>query len=86
MMKIEDAIKILDAIKLLSPLEQAANEAINALEKQLPKKPIKRQWSPSECPSCNADLSELVGDGYYKDWVTLKFCDCGQKLDWREEL
>ena len=87
-MKIEDAIKIIKEITNglgeNGYVRQANNTAIDALEKQLPKKPIREKWSPTECPSCKAELSELIGDGYYKDWVTLKFCDCGQRLDWEE--
>ena len=60
--------------------------AINALEKQIPKKPIiKSLWSVAKCPCCGADLGEYVNDGYPKNWESLKFCDCGQRLDWRNE-
>jgi len=59
--------------------------AIDALEKQVVKKPIIKSWSPALCPCCGKELSELEGDGYYKHWDNLKVCDCGQKLDWEVE-
>lgn len=62
---------------------EVLNMAIKALEKQIPKKPIIRSWDAAKCPSCNAELSDAVGDGYYKHWEHLKVCNCGQKLDWR---
>lgn len=57
--------------------------AINALEKQIPKKPInitkakdghKYVGLIGKCPCCNdiIDESNIV-------------CDCGQKLDWSDE-
>lgn len=56
------------------------NIAIKALEKQIPKKPIRKpnlDWTNEEvtCPSCNRNVSK------YRN----KYCDCGQKLDWSEE-
>jgi len=63
---------ILDAIDL----------AISALEKQIPSKPIITNWNPALCPSCNEELSESIGDGYYHHYTNLKVCECGQKLRW----
>lgn len=59
--------------------------AIEALEKQLSKKVEVKEWSPARCPSCGAELSEPLGDGYYTYPTFLKRCpnvDCGQRLDW----
>jgi hypothetical protein len=87
---IERAIKRLLFIKeyelqLADKLSFAAiNMAIQALEKQVPKKPVIKEWSPARCPTCGAELSEDMGDGYYKHWYSKKVCDCGQKLDWNE--
>lgn len=52
----------------------AINNAVNALEKQIPKKPIEK--FPFEvCPGCDR---AVLGH--------MKFCcECGQKLDWRCE-
>ena len=61
-----------------------ANEmAIQALEKQIPKKPkIKHLGSGIEvyCPSCNE--SHIFMDARFG----FKYCqDCGQKLDWSDK-
>ena len=66
---------------------EAYQDAVEALEKQLPKKIEIKEWSPSVCPSCGQELSESVGDGYYKHLTFLERCpnpDCGQRLDWSE--
>jgi len=63
---------ILDAIDL----------AISALEKQIPRKPKITDWNPALCPTCNEELSEHLGDGYYHHHTNLKVCECGQKLKW----
>jgi len=56
--------------------------AASALEKQIPKTPKIERWNPALCPSCDKELSEHLGDGYYKHWYGLKVCECGQKLKW----
>lgn len=56
-----------------------------SLEKQIPKKPIRKSWSISKCPACGTNLGEWLEDGYHDDWDNLKICDCGQKLDWSVE-
>lgn len=59
--------------------------AIEALEKQLSKKVKIKKWSPAKCPNCGTELSESLGDGYYRHPTFLKRCpneDCGQLLDW----
>ena len=58
-----------------------AEIAIEALEKQIPKKPIKsdteiRYCEVWKCPSCGFEWSTRVVDFCYK---------CGQAIDWREE-
>lgn len=70
-----------------SPAVEHCNIAIEALEKQLPKKVIIEDWCPSYCPSCGYELSEDLGDGYYRHPTFIERCpnpDCGQKLDWSE--
>ena len=53
---------------------------INALEKQIPKKPKNRYktryiWDSAYCPICNCGITSR--------WV---YCQCcGQKLDWSDE-
>ena len=61
---------------------------ISALEKQIPKKPIIKPWSPARCPSCGNELSTHHGDGYYAHRTFMDYCDnkdCLQRLDWRNE-
>jgi len=60
----------------------AIDLAIVALEKQIPSKPKITNWNPALCPSCNEELSESIGDGYYHHYTNLKVCECGQKLRW----
>ena len=88
-MKIEEAIEIIkDLTRGLHEdgyVKIANDMAIQALGKQIPKRPIIKPWNPALCPSCGMELSESTGDGYYKHWVTLKFCDCRQALDWEVE-
>lgn len=64
---------------------EALQVAINALEKQIPKKVILRHirkydgYDDGECPICEMSVSrDCDGDDV--------FCpDCGQKLDWSDE-
>ena len=60
------------------------NLAIQALEKQIPKRPIIEPWNPALCPSCGTELSDFECDGYYTHWKGLTMCECGQALDWEE--
>lgn len=65
------------------------NTVISALEKQIPKKPIIKPWSPARCPSCGNELSTYYRDGYYAHRTFMDYCDnkdCLQRLDWRNEL
>ena len=62
-------------------LEFDFDRAINALEKQIPKKPHKNfeKFSGVWC-SCG----KYLGKGYFVDKPS--YCtDCGQKLDWSDE-
>lgn len=59
--------------------------AIEALEKQLPMKVKIEAWCPSCCPSCGYELSEDLGDGYYKHPDFIERCpnpECAQRLEW----
>lgn len=66
-------------------LVQAKHIAINALEKQIPKKPpvVNRPSIFVKVPVCpNCSTSEHYQPLYGKT----KYCsNCGQKLDWRDE-
>ncbi len=67
-----------------SPAVEHCNIAIEALEKQLPKKPIEvndaytpkiGKFRVGTCPNCLVEVSDRFN-------VCL---DCGQKIDWRVE-
>ena len=65
-----------------------ANEmAMQALEKQIPKKVKIEQWIYTKC-DCGYEFSRHHGDGYYSIPLEnkTKYCpNCGQKLDWGNE-
>ena len=59
-----------------------AQIAIEALEKQMPKK-VLTERNIYICPSCGASVETDCGDDMLD--YRLNFCDnCGQKLDWSE--
>ena len=60
-----------------SPLTEALNLAIEALEKQISKKPIHNQ-DVFNCPKCSYQIVFDSHKGLY--------CDiCGQKIDWGDD-
>jgi hypothetical protein len=68
---------------------EALDVAIQALEKQIPKKPIMKQYFEDLeeeylcCPTCG----EILTDRIPADNKTFYFhcMNCGQKLDWSDE-
>lgn len=67
-----------------------ANEmAIQALEKQIPKKPIRHTaWEDFKCPACGSTEIRPYDTEYreYDKDCKFEYCsDCGQKLDWSDE-
>lgn len=68
---------------------KANDMAIQALEKQIPKKPIRHTaWENFKCPACGS--AEIVQyDTEYREYdkdCKFEYCsDCGQKLDWSDE-
>ena len=61
-----------------------AELAINALEKQIPKKVKIEQWIYTKC-DCGYGFSRHHGDGYYSIPLEnkTKYCpNCGQRLNW----
>lgn len=76
--------RVLEHFQQIGTLE----EVREAVEKQKAKKPIIQQWSPARCPACGEELSESLGDGYYRHRTFLERCtnvECAQRLDWSEE-
>ena len=64
---------------------ESLDMAIQALEKQIPKKVVPRHirkydgFDDGECPTCG---NSVLRDGFSND----VYCDyCGQKLDWSDE-
>ena len=82
-MKPEEAIEIIKVaiaeVEWNYPMDYtvAFEEAIEALEKQIPKKPVDNPedgWF--ECPNCGLIVWVYYGTG------ETHHCDCGQRLDW----
>ena len=65
--------------------KEALKVAIQALEKQIPKKAVNYDKHYYKCPCCNEDL-EIDDDMLFVyDEEPPKFCiKCGQKLDWSD--
>lgn len=75
-----------DANDASKEIIEAYNMAIEALEKQIPKKPIKKKMKIKDCIDQIRFFEETVcpscGERMCCDW---KFCfECGQSIDWGE--
>ena len=77
---------------LSSKYKNGLRMAIQALEKQIPKKIVRVKLRPTEwgsgfrCPECEAEQTATEFFGYGKADNKITFCwSCGQKLDWSEE-
>ena len=63
---------------------KAYSVALNALEKQIPKKPIDAGYYYM-CPCCRGDLGVSGDDIFIYEYPTPKYCsNCGCGLDWTE--
>lgn len=79
---LEMAIKALEEVQEYRKLG-TVEEVREAVGKDTAKKVIIKPWEPCKCPTCDKELSESVGDGYYKHYYYLKRCpECGQRLNW----
>lgn len=64
-------------------LRDAVDVAIQALEKQIPKKVVKDGERSYKCPCCGGCAKTETGDSFID--YRLDYCDgCGQKLDWSD--
>lgn len=84
---LERDLNCLKQNKALPDSIQAMDMAINALEKQIPKKVKIQQWIYTKC-DCGYEFSKHHGDGYYSIPLEKKtnYCPkCGQKLDWSDK-
>ena len=76
------------AIKALKEIQQyreigTVEECREAVEKQKPKYIKIEAYCPAYCPTCRFELSESLGDGYYKYFENLSRCpNCGQAIQW----
>lgn len=62
-------------------------ECREAVAKQKAKYIKIESYCPAYCPTCRFELSESLGDGYYKYFENLSRCPkCGQKICWDEDL
>ena len=65
-------------------ITEALNMAIEALEKQIPKKPINEECYYI-CPRCRDDLGVSDDDIFIYELSMPKYCsNCGCVLDWSE--
>ena len=73
-----------EAVCYVTDVDAPALEmAINALEKQIPKKIKIEQWIYTKC-DCGFEFSKHYGDGYYSILLEnkTKYCpNCGKKIE-----
>ena len=89
-MTAEEAIKTIQVaiaeVEWEYPLDyaEAFETALNALEKQIPKKPINEECYYI-CPCCRDDLGVSDDDIFIYELSMPKYCsNCGCVLDWLE--
>ena len=84
----EEAIKNINALNAVcckkdfydAEFESALALAIEALEKQIPKKPTRGKYGHTECACCGWIVENFCGD-----LEQYPFCpNCGQAIDWGE--
>ena len=85
-MTYEEAIKILTELKPIPVdgfkiIAEAYDLAIEALEKQIPKKPTRGKYGHTECACCGWVVESFCGD-----LEQYPFCpNCGQAIDWSDD-
>lgn len=84
-MTYEEVIKILDEFGGCCSSDKkyiAAHKAIEAIKKQMSKKPIEDGYydEPAVCPQCGGNVINMADNDYH-----FQHCHyCGQALDWSE--
>lgn len=87
--RIKDHFRVHDDGRPTPYLDKAVEMAIEALEKQIPKKPYYEAdgyaygelvYDSAECPTCGHLFEYDIND-----WESNYCLNCGQKLDWGEE-
>lgn len=84
-MTIDESIKRLQAllkcVQLSDEQKKAISNGIKALEKQIPKKPVRGMDRDMICPSCSAFLcwDYNLGDYLFQDEHCI---ECGQAIEW----
>lgn len=91
-MTAENAIQTIEAAKAEVewnyPFAYAAafEVAIEALEKQIPKRAISTYIGNYKCPTCENYIDITDDDLYVYEIVPPEYCpNCGQALDWSEK-
>lgn len=82
----QEAINVFKGFKFTPREMKAVAMGIEALEKQIPKKPIqlKGYKKPCFCPICIPSDNTFVKCSYEHD--TYNYCPmCGQRIDWGNE-
>jgi len=81
---LEEATKTEDAVCYVTSVDAGSlNLAIEALEKQIPRKAIGEHYAHMRCPSCNHRIPSGLGSSSRRrdNWCNY----CGQKILWSEE-
>lgn len=63
--------------------KEALQTAIEALEKQIPRKAIGEHYAHMRCPSCNHRIPSGLGSSSRRrdNWCNY----CGQRIEWEDE-
>ena len=82
-MTYEEAIKLLNSVSIYhfdKYTTYAIDLAIEALDKQIPKKPTMGKYGHTECACCGWIVESFCGD-----LEQYPFCpNCGQAIDWED--
>ena len=82
---LQKEVTILEKNEAESDILKAYAIALDSMSRNVPRRVKIEDWSASECPRCGEELSEFLGDGYYRHPTYLKRCPnekCSQMLKW----